>query len=128
MTAIPNHPTVLKNLLEEGKRNYIELIEHENETIRNEHERIPYQVGDTRSFWKWNLSVMPPTNVLCPATCRAVGEHSYLFVSDSEWNVHMDQADVDSIMVYLEEKTLRDTIYGRYRNGYSAFWNYTGCT
>jgi hypothetical protein len=64
-----------------------------------------YEVGDTKTFWRWNLSVMPPTWIQTPATCRAVGAHSYVFIADSEWNVHMTQANVDTIMVRLEENT-----------------------
>lgn len=64
-----------------------------------------YEVGDTKTFWRWNLSVMPPTWIQTPATCRAVGAHSYVFVADSEWNVHMTQANVDTIMVRLEQNT-----------------------
>ncbi len=112
INAIPNHPQVLKQMLDDGLRQYQDLADRGEITTSSRNERVPYQIGDTESFWKWNLSVMPPTNVLSPATCRAVGDHCYLFVADSEWNVHMDQTDVDSIMVYLEEKTLRDTIYG----------------
>ena len=61
-----------------------------------------YEVGDNQVFWRWNLSVMPPAWVQESATCRAVGEHCYVFVADTEWNVHMDQADVNDVMLYLE--------------------------
>lgn len=64
-----------------------------------------YVVGSTETFWRWNLSVMPPTWVQATATCRAVGEHSYIFVADSEWNNHMTQANVDTILVRLEDNT-----------------------
>ena len=64
-----------------------------------------YVVGDTKTFWRWNLSVMPPTWIQTPSTCRAVGAHSYVFVADSEWNVHMTQANIDTIMVRLEQNT-----------------------
>ncbi|MDZ4183246.1 MAG: FlgD immunoglobulin-like domain containing protein, partial [Candidatus Cloacimonadaceae bacterium] len=71
-----------------------------------------YEVGDTKTFWRWNLSVMPPTWILTPATCRAVGEHSYIFVADSEWNVNMTQAHVDTILVRLEDRTVNDPNQG----------------
>jgi len=71
-----------------------------------------YQVGDTATFWKWNLSVMPPLWVQTPATCRAVGDLCYVFVADSEWNVHMDQSDVDTVMFRLEESTVNDPTQG----------------
>jgi len=71
-----------------------------------------YHVGDTKTFWRWNLSVMPPSWVQTPATCRGVGEHSYIFVANDQWNVHMTQANVDSVLVRLEENTPHDPLHG----------------
>ncbi len=83
-----------------------------HQKIRMEQPNRSYVVGDTRNFWRWNLAVMPPPWIQVPATCRAVGAHSYLFVANSEWNVHMTQANVDSIMVRLEERTVNDPNMG----------------
>lgn len=71
-----------------------------------------YEVGDTQTFWSWNLSIMPPSWIQTPATCRAVGAHCYLFVADSEWNLHMDQTDVDAVMFRLEQSTVNDPTRG----------------
>ena len=71
-----------------------------------------YVVGDQVIFWAWDLTVMPPAWIQPAATCRAVGDHCYLFVADDQWNVHMDQSDVDLIMPYLEDYTLNSTEYG----------------
>ena len=71
-----------------------------------------YVVGDQVIFWAWDLTVMPPLWIQPAATCRAVGDHCYLFVADDQWNVHMDQNDVDLIMPYLEDYTLNSTEYG----------------
>lgn len=87
-------------------RNSPEHIEMRSRDTRS------YQVGDTQTFWRWNLSVMPPTWILTPATCRAVGEHCYIFVADSEWNLHMNQANVDTILVRLEDRTVNDPTQG----------------
>ncbi|MDP2172865.1 MAG: FlgD immunoglobulin-like domain containing protein [Candidatus Cloacimonadaceae bacterium] len=77
-------------------------------------ERTPrhYNVGDTQIFWRWNLSVMPPLWIQTSATCRAVGEHCYIFVADSEWNVHMTQGNVDTILFRLEDSTVNDPTQG----------------
>lgn len=72
---------------------------------RQQKQSRSYIVGDTKTFWRWNLAVMPPTWIQTPSTCRAVGAHSYIFVADSEWNVRMTQAHVDTIMVRLEQNT-----------------------
>ncbi|KQC09905.1 MAG: hypothetical protein APR54_03550 [Candidatus Cloacimonas sp. SDB] len=71
-----------------------------------------YQVGDEEVFWSWALNVMPPDWMQTPATCRAVGEYCYLFVADDQWNLHMEQTDVDEIMPYLEEYTMNSDQYG----------------
>ncbi len=78
-------------------------------SVRNNRE---YEVGDQHTFWSWALNVMPPQWMLTPATCRAVGEHCYLFVADEEWNVHMQQSDVDEVMLYLEDHTMNSDLYG----------------
>ena len=80
-----------------------------------------YNVGDTHTFWRWNLSVMPPLWIQTPATCRAVGEHCYIFVADSEWNVHMDQADVDTALARLEDSTISDPGQGAIEMDISLF-------
>jgi len=64
-----------------------------------------YLVGDTRDFWSWDLSVMPPRDVLVPSTCRAVGTHAYIFVADDQWGVNASQQDVDHILEVLETAT-----------------------
>jgi hypothetical protein len=82
-----------------------------------------YQVGSTKTFWRWNLSVMPPTWVQTPATCRAVGEHSYVFVANSDWGTHMTQANVDSVLVRLEDSTVNDPNQGAIEMDISLFGN-----
>jgi hypothetical protein len=77
----------------------------EHQAIRNSRDTRHYSVGDTETFWKWNLAVMPPSWVQTPSTCRAVGENCYIFVADSDWNSHMTQANVDSVLVRLEQNT-----------------------
>jgi hypothetical protein len=64
-----------------------------------------YLVGDTRDFWSWDLSQMPPQDVLVPSTCRAVGTHAYIFVADDQWGVNVVQQDVDNILDVLDNRT-----------------------
>jgi len=80
-----------------------------------------YNVGDTKTFWRWNLSVMPPSWIQTPATCRAVGEHSYVFVADSEWNLHINQANIDTILVRLEDNTPNNPAQGAIEMDVSLF-------
>jgi hypothetical protein len=69
-----------------------------------------YLVGDTRDFWSWDLSQMPPRDVLVPSTCRAAGIHAYVFVADDQWGVNVSQQDVDMIMDILDNMTPPDSI------------------
>jgi len=55
---------------------------------------------------------MPPGWEQATATCRAVGEHCYIFVSNEEWNVTMTQADVDTVFDYLENTTMNGDDFG----------------
>ena len=84
--------------------------DHQN--IRINRDSREYEVGDTQTFWKWDLSVMPPLWVQTPATCRAVGEHCYVFVADEDWNIYMDDSDVQVVFNYLEEETMAGDDYG----------------
>lgn len=96
-----------------GKNAYRLYADKENHLeIRNNKNTNSYVVGDTKTFWRWDLSVMPPTWIQEPSTCRAVGELSYIFVADNQWNVNMNQTDVDEILFRLEEETLNSSEYG----------------
>ncbi len=77
-----------------------------HQAILNNREIRDYQVGDTHTFWRWDLSDMPPAWIQTSATCRAMGEHCYIFIADSEWNTHMDQADADTVLAHFEDHTI----------------------
>jgi len=106
------HPVELQNKIDEAYRITSELKQNNQIWINENKDTREYNVGDTDTFWKWDLSIMPPQNVEESATCRAVGEHCYIFVSDAEWNVHMNQDDIDVIYPYLEETTMSGLDYG----------------
>jgi hypothetical protein len=80
--------------------------------IRAEKDLRDYSVGDVRDFWRFDFTIMPPSWEQAPATCRAVGEHCYVFVSDEEWNVNMNQEDLDIIFEYLENSTMNEDDFG----------------
>lgn len=84
----------------------------EHQALKQSRDSRTYVVGDTETFWRWNLSVMPPSWVQAPATCRAVGEHCYVFVANSDWGSHMSQANVDSVLVRLEDNTPNNPTQG----------------
>ena len=56
------------------------------------------QVGD---FWDWYLWYFvggPPHYILSTCTVRGLGDNVYVVVRDADWNVWVDQADVDLIV------------------------------
>jgi hypothetical protein len=64
-----------------------------------------HEVGDTVNFWAIDYSEETPRFYLTPATCRYVGEHSYIFVEDSQWGNNFFQSGVDSLAAALEDST-----------------------
>jgi hypothetical protein len=79
------------------------------------------EVGDTRTFWAWDLTTMPPAWIQVPATCRAVGEYCYVFVADDQWNVNMDSTDVALVAERFDQRTLADSTRGIYETNTEAF-------
>jgi hypothetical protein len=65
------------------------------------------QLGDTWMWYVWNLGGFPVAT-LKPATVRGVGDHCYVVVDDDEWNVTMDQEDVDRILLYFDNQSVGD--------------------
>ena len=103
----------LQEHIDKAKIAYNEYADIENHNvIKSSKEVTSYGVGDSRMFWRYNLSVMPPSWIQQSATCRAVGEHSYIFVADADWGTHMTQEDVDSIYNCLENVTVANNTMG----------------
>jgi hypothetical protein len=65
------------------------------------------QVGDTWDWYIWDLTGMPVGN-LKPCTVRGMGANSYIVVDDDEWNVTIDQDDVDRIVTHFEDQSVGD--------------------
>jgi len=64
-----------------------------------------HEVGDNINFWALDHSVSPPTFYLTPATCRFVGERTYIFVEDSQWDVNFNADAVAELAAALEDST-----------------------
>ncbi len=69
-----------------------------------------YKVGEKEKFWTWNLTVMPPEDNELAATCRGVGEHVYVFVSDDVWQVDVFQRDIEKIISTFDRSTPETSI------------------
>lgn len=64
-----------------------------------------HEVGDQVNFWSIDHSGEYPGFYLTSATCRYVGEDSYIFVEDAVWGVHYNQHDVDVYAAALQDST-----------------------
>ncbi len=65
------------------------------------------QVGDEWLWYCWDLSGYP-TAELKPCTVRGRGDNIYVVVENSQWNVNVDQTDVDQILLWFDDESLGD--------------------
>ena len=65
-----------------------------------------HSVGDQVNFWSIDYSSNPYGEFyLTPATCRSVGEKTYIFVEDAVWDIHYTESDVNIFSTALEDST-----------------------
>lgn len=80
----------------------------------------PPRLGESRTFWLQNMSVMPPVQFQAQMTCRGRGPHCYVMIDDSVWNAGLvDSADVARIVERFERSSPRDSTRGVWQ------WNTT---
>jgi hypothetical protein len=65
------------------------------------------QVGDTWLWYIWDLGGYP-TATLKPCTVRGMGDHCYVVIDDEEWNVSVNQDDVDAIVLNFNIQSIGD--------------------
>lgn len=63
------------------------------------------QIGDSWDWYIWQLAGFPVAT-LQSCTVRGMGDHCYIVVQDSQWNVTMDQAKVDAIVNAFENESI----------------------
>jgi hypothetical protein len=64
------------------------------------------QVGDSWIWWLWVHVPMPPHFEQRHCTVRGKSDHAYVVVEDTEWNVTIDQAEVDQILERWENSSI----------------------
>ncbi|MDB4930862.1 MAG: putative repeat protein [Myxococcaceae bacterium] len=70
--------------------------------------------GVRRSFWTWNLRVMPPPDVELAAGCRAARPHVFVFAPDEIWGAGLDATRAEAIARAFEESAPADPTRGIY--------------
>ena len=73
----------------------------------------PPRLGETRTMWLQNMSVMPPVQYQGSLTCRGTGDHVYVMVEDSAWNAGLlDSVGVARIIDRFDLSSPRDSLHG----------------
>jgi hypothetical protein len=74
---------------------------------------VPPRLGETRTMWLQDMSVMPPVQSQADLTCRGTGDHVYVMVEDSAWQAGLlDSAGVARIIERFDRSSPRDTNHG----------------
>jgi hypothetical protein len=82
----------------------------------------PPQLGDERTMWLQNMSVMPPEQYQASVTCRGTGDHVYVMVEDSAWQAGLlDSAGVARIIERFDHSSPRDSLHGVWYHNTTAF-------
>jgi hypothetical protein len=63
------------------------------------------QVGDSWNWYTWRLNGFPAAD-LKSCTVRGMGDHCYVVVEDSQWNVNVNQTQVDTIVDHFENESI----------------------
>ena len=73
----------------------------------------PPRIGEKRTMWLQNMSVMPPVQYQGSLTCRGNGDHVYVMVEDSAWEAGLlDSAGVARIIDRFDHTSPRDSLHG----------------
>jgi len=62
-------------------------------------------IGDSWDWYLWRLGGFPVADVRT-CTVRGMGDHCYVVVENSQWNVNVDQTDVDLIVDAFENQSI----------------------
>jgi hypothetical protein len=63
------------------------------------------QINDSWNWYIWRLNGFPEAD-LKSCTVRGMGDNCYVVVEDSQWNVNIDQSQVDTIVDHFENTSI----------------------
>lgn len=78
-----------------------------------------FSVGDTHEWWATNL--VNDNEYKVQSTCRAIGNHSYIFVEDAIWENRVTQDAVNSIKEAFDNSTPANSTKGIYQIDVETF-------
>jgi len=82
----------------------------------------PPVLGEKRTMWLQNMSVMPPVQYQGNLTCRGTGDHVYVMVEDSAWQAGLlDSTGVARIIERFDHSSPRDTNHGVWYHNTAVF-------
>ena len=94
---------------------YLNKIKHKRST----NYQWNFTVGDTHNWWATNLINYNEYEV--PSTCRAIGDHCYIFVENAIWGNRIDESSVNKILNAFEYSTPSSASKGIYDTGIENF-------
>jgi len=80
-------------------------------------------VGYGRGFWVKSFETFPTPDELVPASLRGVGDHSYIYVADSQWGGRINATAVQQYLDWFEKSTPANTGKGIYQLCRDAYGN-----
>lgn len=104
---------------EKSIRNY--LRQHPNaKNLMKEHKiGWNFLIGDPHTWWATNLVNYNEYEV--SSTCRAIGDHCYIFVEDAIWNNRITQNGIENILENFENSTPANSNKGIYQTDVETF-------
>jgi len=82
----------------------------------------PPRLGENRTMWLQNMSVMPPEQYQASVTCRGTGDHVYVMVEDSAWSAGLvDSAGIARIIDRFDRTSPRDSLHGIWYHNTTVF-------
>ncbi|MGE5351459.1 MAG: T9SS type A sorting domain-containing protein [Acidobacteriota bacterium] len=120
--SYPIDGTHLLEKQDEIVRQYIKQHPDEMERMRlSKATAWNFTVGSSKAWWSLDFTNNNPYQV--PSTCRKVGTNCYVFVEDAIWGSRVNQAGVDSVALYFDQKTPANPNKGIYQSDVEVFGN-----
>jgi hypothetical protein len=125
--SITSYPIDGTHLLEAQNQAVSEYLRNNPDAISpqklNKSMNWGFSVGDQKLFYADDFTNLNGDRYSTWFTCRAVGNHCYIFVEDSLWNTRVDQAAVDSVQKAFDLSTPANPNKGIYQMDVDAFGN-----